>query len=162
MGVLVPVVVMLRQELSLAMIKTIYGNHYNIQTLLCDTADVGHSAAPRTRMYVILSHKQRVTKTHDIEMMYMEISKRIRDLISTRPSDYLIACDSEIALEIEQLARTRKFGSHDTKASTDAFGFTLSSFCFFPCSLNLQLGQPVSWTGRYEGPQATSTTRSPE
>ena len=90
------------------MIHVVYGQHYNITRIRCETADAGHSGAARTRVYLILAHKLRVQQVHDPEGMYCFISQRIREEIRTFPSDYMIAPKHEVVAEMANIAFKRR------------------------------------------------------
>ncbi|CAE7032787.1 unnamed protein product [Symbiodinium sp. CCMP2592] len=96
------------QELSMEMIYRLYGGHYNITRLLCDTADVGHAGTSRSRLYLILFHKHRVVMTQDVQEMYSSIAAVLRDAIQTVPSDYIVSEPGEIDFEVQQLCITRR------------------------------------------------------
>ncbi|CAE7244744.1 unnamed protein product, partial [Symbiodinium sp. CCMP2456] len=94
-------------ELSIPMIEKLYGNHYDIHPLYCKTDDTGHSAASRDRVYVVLVHQQRAVMTLDIKSLYDRVAGKIRNLVRTEVSDYLVAGRWEILREAQDLARRR-------------------------------------------------------
>ena len=89
------------------MIHKLYGYHYEIHPIYCRCADVGHTANTRNRVYVILVHKTNAHLVHDVQELYDAATDTIRSYVWTEISDYLVAEQWEIDMEVADLARTR-------------------------------------------------------
>ena len=93
------------------MIKLLYGDDYDIYPISVDCAHQGHGGVARSRVYIVLAHKERcrlVDPTNDIETVYKLVSRYIQRYIKTSPRDYLIAEHWEIMRDAMETARTRK------------------------------------------------------
>ena len=124
------------QDLSIPMIEKLYGSHYDIHPLYCKTDDTGHSAASRDRVYVVLVHRQRAVLTVDIQSLYHRVAGKIRKLVQTEVSDYLVSGRWEILREAQDLARARRlFWPRPDQATRQ--GFLWVFVCFFVCGLSV-------------------------
>ena len=70
--------------------------------------DVGHAGAARDRVYIIMAHRDRVVETYDVHKMFRTISTTFQKLAQTRVQDYYVADAIDLAMEMENTARTRK------------------------------------------------------
>ena len=62
----------------------------------------------RFRVIVFMWRKGAVEQVHDVRKVYDNVTAKIREYVSTNPSDYLIPrYNSELLREAEQLAFTR-------------------------------------------------------
>ena len=92
----------------MAMIKRLYGRHYNIEQLFVSPADQGHAGIARERTYLILTLKCSVVKVHDVQAVYKKVSKYIQQRVQTRPHDYLISTPTDLQREATYVANLRK------------------------------------------------------
>ena len=129
------------------MIEKLYGNHYDIHPLYCTTDDTGHSATSRDRVYVVLVHRQRAVLTVDIKSLYNRVAGKIRKLVQTEVSDYLVSGRWEILREAQDLARSRRlfWPRPDRATRQGSFG------CLCVCSFVFFLGHSVSQAIQSEG-----------
>lgn len=97
----------LQQGLSTELLEILYGAHYKIIRLQVKPADCGHSGVNRKRAYFVLVHRKRARMVYDISALYAAISARIRAIVSTTPSDYLISSSFDVDLEVDHVARRR-------------------------------------------------------
>ena len=81
---------------------------YDIFQLFFETADTGHAGAARDRTYLLMSHHDKTSCKFDPMTMKDIISKRMRQKVQTRPSDYFMATWMEVENEAQQLAAKRK------------------------------------------------------
>lgn len=98
------------QGLRLEMIRFLFGIYYYMYTLVCGVEDQGHDGSSRTRLYVILAHRNKTVKLVDPFKVYFAISKAIRCHVCTKPSDYMISTEVEIQQMYSELASVRKKG----------------------------------------------------
>ena len=81
---------------------------YELVRTLCEPADVGHFGCSRQRTYVIGAHEDLTTPLEDPLRLHDKICRHIRKRVQTTPADYFLASDTEILLEAQEKARTRK------------------------------------------------------
>ncbi|CAJ1331204.1 unnamed protein product, partial [Effrenium voratum] len=96
-----------RPELRISMVEKLYGRHYSITCIYATTDDVGHSGTSRSRVYLVLVHKSMAKMTRDINQLYSKLAARLRSMVHTRPSDYMVAEPWEVQLEVAALAELR-------------------------------------------------------
>lgn len=89
------------------MVEKLYGRHYSITCIYATTDDVGHSGTSRSRVYLVLVHKSMAKMTRDINQLYSKLAARLRSMVHTRPSDYMVAEPWEVQLEVAALAELR-------------------------------------------------------
>ena len=89
-------------------LKKLYGKHYDLHPLFVEPKDVGHHGVARSRVYIIMVHRESVTQIYDCHSLYQEIANAMKLFVATRPSDYFIADAKDIRLEAERTARSRK------------------------------------------------------
>ena len=97
------------------MIRTLMDDDFLIIQVFVKPTDAGHDGVARWRTYIYLSHKETGRYLHDVNDLYEEVSRRITKVVKTRPSDYLVATDQQIALEaMRTAARNGITYQHDT------------------------------------------------
>ncbi|CAE7365301.1 unnamed protein product [Symbiodinium sp. CCMP2592] len=96
------------QDLNVAMVEYLYGRHYVLHPFRVNPGDVGHAAASRPRLYIILAHKQRVVETTDVEMLFQRATSMLRRTAQTQVQDYFVANTHDMYLEASATAAQRK------------------------------------------------------
>lgn len=92
----------------MGMIDKLYGRHYEYFPISVKPADAGHAGASRSRVYIILAHREKVVLRYDPQGLYDSITKAVTRMIQTEPRDYLIADSRHLRLESEYVARLRR------------------------------------------------------
>ena len=90
------------------MVKTLYDQWWHLKVFYVDSSDSGHSGSTRFRMYIIGWWKDDVIEVFNMDILYDMIVAATKKQVGTRPSDYMVSQESELCLEAQQLAITRK------------------------------------------------------
>ena len=81
---------------------------YDWYQIFTNPSDAGHFAMARSRTYCIGRHKTRSCCIHDPFLLHERLKDMMHQLVTTRPSDYLIASKGEVLMEAEACARRRQ------------------------------------------------------
>ena len=106
------------------------GQRYSCLQLFVDPEDAGHAGISRPRTYIIFYHQDHVVYRHDVFDLYAAISDKIKKMVRTRPSDYLVSSETGRWIDFQTRMRKRK-----KPVPEDHEGKLLRSLCF------------LEWTG---------------
>ena len=99
------------------MIQELLEDDYIVLQLFTEPGHVGHSGIARKRTYIFCSHRTTGRYLFDIHVAYNLITARLKNVIHTSPSDYMVAPPEHIRAEAFRTAVQRKVAFKDTQPS---------------------------------------------
>ena len=94
--------------LPLEAIAVLFDTDYYLWTLQADAAEAGHSGVSRPRVFVLMAHKTEAVMLHNPVEVFQQVTKEIKERVTTVPHDYFVATPREVAQEAMREAATRK------------------------------------------------------
>ena len=96
-------------EIRVKVVHESLGESYACLQLFVDPADAGHAGVSRPRTYIIFYNLNKLTYVHDVFELYEAISAKVKYMVQTRPSDYLVTSERARQCDLTGRFRKRKF-----------------------------------------------------